>query len=76
MKIQTNLKAGNYYEGSFMNSCDDISQDESYDGSYTNINASCRQENGAWNFTSIGVPWNFYGDINNCDGDLVLGGCY
>jgi len=77
MKTRTKIQAGEqYFEGSFYNSCVDTQQYPNYDDNATLITSTCRQENGAWNYASIYVPWNYRGEISNCDGDLILGGCY
>jgi hypothetical protein len=76
MNIRSNIKAGRDYEGSFMDSCENVQQVTSPDQYYTQIDAVCRQKNGAMNFTSVIVPADYFGDINNCDGDLMLGYCW
>jgi hypothetical protein len=76
MRVRSNVKSGQYFNGSFMDTCENIQQNTSPDAYYTEIDAVCRQKNGAWNATSVIVPWDYVGDINNCDGDLMLGVCW
>lgn len=76
MKVHTNLRAGQFFGGSYYETCDNIEENLSPDGNFMEINAICTQMNGARNFTSANVPMNYQGDVSNCDGDLVLGSCW
>jgi hypothetical protein len=70
MRTSTNIHSGWYPGGSYTQTCEDIS----FDPSTSYLQATCKQKNGAWNFTDLYLPGQ-YDDILNCDGVLTLNDC-
>ena len=70
MNVHTDVKSGYLPDGSYLKSCRDL---DFYDG---NLSGICRMINKDMKFTEIYVPYGFYGDISNCNGDLTLGDCW
>jgi hypothetical protein len=71
MKTSTHLRAGDAPPGSYQFSCRAIRFSEQSRA----LDAECQEMNGRWSPDAIIVPPDWDGDIANCNGMLVLGGC-